>query len=235
LSRGKSTFLPKNSRLIAYGSGTAYALGAGSLLWSFAYIPVSLAVLIFFTFPILTGVITGLLDRQWPLLIELICVTAAFLGLALALDVPAGSLNPIGVGLAFLGAVGVAISYVWNGRCLQAVNTTVSTLHMSFGGFVVAAIAMFSFGTFSLPNETNIGWISLGGAIFSFAAAFFSMFYAVRLIGAVRTAMMMNLEPVVTIALSVLLLSEILSLSQLAGAALVIISVAVFQSYKNKE
>ena len=235
LCQSRPTSLPTRSRLTAYGSGTAYALGAGSLLWSFAYIPVSLAILVFFTFPILTAIITSLLDRQWPPLVKIICVIVAFFGLALALQVSVGSLHPIGVGLALLGAVGVSISYVWNGRSLQAIDTTISTLHMSIGGFIVAAIVTFFSDAISLPSETSLGWMALLGAVFSFSAAFFSMFYAVRLIGPLRTAMIMNLEPVITIALSVLVLNESLSLRQIVGAALVIISVTTFQRFGYKE
>ncbi len=234
-SRGGSTSLPLRIRLSAYGGGIAYALGAGSLLGSFAYIPVSLAVLIFFTFPILTGLITSLLDRKWPPATETICVTIAFIGLTLALQVSVGSLNPIGMGLAFLGAVGVSVSYVWNGRALHNIDTTLSTFHMSVGGLAIAVLVTLSFNAISFPSETSVGWIALGGAILCFAAAFFAMFYSVRLIGPVRTAMMMNLEPIITISLSFLILSESLMLKQLVGAALVIASVVAYQSYGNRK
>lgn len=228
--RRKAPALSKRHRLTAYGSGTAYALGAGALLGAFSYMPVSLVVLIFYTFPLLTGLFTCLLDRRWPRGTEIVCIVVAFLGLGLALDVSLGSLHPIGLGLSVLAALGVSIAYVWNGRSLQTLDTTVSTLHMSVSGLAVAAIVTFSSGSFALPSDANLGWLALGAAVLSFAAAFFSMFFAVRLIGPVRTAMVMNLEPVITIALSIFLLNESLSLKQFAGAALVIGAVVVSQS-----
>ncbi len=55
------------------------------------------------------------------------------------------------------------------------------------------------------------------------------MFTGVKRIGSARTAMLMNLEPVFTIALAFLVLAEGLSPSQLFGAALVIVAVTLGQ------
>ncbi len=75
------------------------------MLGAFAYMPVSLVVLIFYTFPLLTGLFASLLDRRWPRGIEIVRIVVAFFGLALALDVSLGSLHPIGLGLSVLAAL----------------------------------------------------------------------------------------------------------------------------------
>jgi drug/metabolite transporter (DMT)-like permease len=65
--------------------------------------------------------------------------------------------------------------------------------------------------------------------VLGFACAFCAMFRGVHLIGATPTAMVMNTEPVFTIALAVTLLSEGLSGRKVVGAALVLAAVAVSQ------
>jgi len=66
-------------------------------------------------------------------------------------------------------------------------------------------------------------------AVLSFAAAFLGMFLGVQLIGASRTAMLMNLKPVLTLVLVVLLLNEDLSGHQFLVAALVIAAIVAAQ------
>lgn len=66
ISRGKSLVLPTK---LAAGSllvGMTYFIGIGSYLSAVAYLPVSLAVLIFYTFPIVVVIITAGLARCWP-------------------------------------------------------------------------------------------------------------------------------------------------------------------------
>lgn len=233
-TRQNTPTLTMQQRVTAYGSGAAYAIGAGALLGAFAYMPVSLVVLIFYTFPLLTGVFTGLLDRRLPNAVAMICFAVAFLGIALALDVTFTTLHPTGLGLAVLAAIGVAVAYVWNGRSMQNVDSTVTTFHMSVSALVVATAVTLTSDSFVLPSAGAVGWSALLGAILSFAAAFFFMFSGVRMIGPVRTAMIMNLEPVTTIALAILLLSESLSLKQFAGASLIVGAVIAAQAADNR-
>ena len=59
--------------------------------------------------------------------------------------------------------------------------------------------------------------------------AFITMFWAVHASGAAPTAMVMNLEPVFTIAMSFWILNEAVSLQRLIGATIVIGSVVLSQ------
>ena len=63
---------------------------------------------------------------------------------------------------------------------------------------------------------------SPSGVCFGFLAAFLATIGAVRHAGALRTALVFNVEPVAAIASAVLLLGESLSLGQALGVALVL-------------
>ncbi len=196
---------------------------------SLLHLPVSLAILIFFTFPLMTAMLESTLDRRLPGLGQLVCLLAALAGLAIALEVERFALAPEGVIFAAIGAVGVAISYVWTGRALPGVDSAVMTFHMAITGLLGASLYVVATGSLALPVDGVLGWPALIVAVVGFAVAFFAMFRGVHLIGPASTAMVMNLEPVFTIALAVALLAETLTGRKLIGAAVVVAAVVASQ------
>ena len=85
------------------------------LLGSFALIPVSLAIIITYTNPILTAVLQSLLMRRMPGVLQLLCLVAALIGVALTIGVDATGADWRGVTLAALASVGFSVSFAWNG------------------------------------------------------------------------------------------------------------------------
>ncbi len=227
--RGISTALPPRQRLTAYGVGVTYSLGAGSLLGAVAYIPVSMAVLILYLYPLLTMIATCALDRRRPQAIEVICLLIALMGLALALELTFSNLHPAGLGLAALAALAITTFVVGSGRSLQGLDNTIATFHTAFGALAVAAVATLATGSFALEISGGYGWLIFACAVLSFTAAFVAIFKGVRVAGPVRFATLMNMEPVITICLAFMLLGETLTVLQFIGAALVIGAVAVAQ------
>ena len=160
---------------------------------------------------------------------ELALLLAAFLGLALALGVTFEQLDPRGVALVAGGALGIASSFVWMSRALGREDTMAVTFHMALSGCAIALAATLGLGALSLPGPELLAWLALAGVLAGFAAGFLGMFKGVSLIGPVRAATIMNLEPVATIGLAALILGERLTPLQLAGAAVVILAVALSQ------
>jgi drug/metabolite transporter (DMT)-like permease len=103
------------------------------------------------------------------------------------------------------------------------------TFHMAITGLLLAGLIVVATDSFALPADSGAGWIALAVAILFFASAFFAMFKGVNLIGAAPTAMLMNMEPVFTLALSFVVLSEDLSGRKILGAAIVLGAVIVSQ------
>jgi len=211
------------------GAGLTYAIGSGSLVAAFAYIPVSLAVLIFYTFPLMTRLAVSVLDRRKPALLEIACLLIALLGLAICLGIGLDRLNGPGLSFAALAALGVAGSYVWTARRLASIQATVMTFYMAGTGLALALGFTLTTRTWAFPPAELMAIGLMAAAALTFAGAFFGMFAGVQLIGPTRAAMIMNLEPVLTVALAILLLDEDLSIHQLLGAALVIASIFAAQ------
>lgn len=226
---GRFRWLERRAQLVCFGAGVAYTCGAAGLLLSLLTLPVSLAILVLFTFPLMTALLDSALERRAPGPGQLLCLLAALAGLAVALEVERFAFAPEGVIFAALGAVGVAVSYVWTGRALPGVDSGVMTFHMAITGLVGASLYVAATGSLALPADGSLGWLALLVAVVGFAVAFFAMFRAVHLIGPAPTAMVMNLEPVFTIALAVVLRGEGLGARKLVGAAVVLAAVMVSQ------
>jgi drug/metabolite transporter (DMT)-like permease len=210
------------------GAGLANTVGSGSLVAAFAFMPVSLVVLIFYTFPLLTRLAECALDRRRPAPFEIACLLAALVGLAICLGIGFGRLNAPGLFFSVLAALGVAGSFLWAGRKLKAVQPTLQTFYMAGTGLLIALVVTFTTDSWALPPFELIAVALMAAAALSFAAAFLGMFAGVQMIGPSRTAMIMNLEPILTVAMAILLLDEDLSPNQFLGAALVI--AAIFAS-----
>ncbi len=208
-------------------SGGLYGAGALLVLGSIALIPVALAILILFTFPVLTVVFKAIIDRRMPEFLQIVFLIVALIGVALALDVQQGSLNGVGLVMAATGAVMVAGTFVMNERLLPDAEPFAASAVMALSG--LAIVTGFALATKSFSIPTGPGLPALATAVAGSTIAFLGMFWAVKAIGATPTAMIMNLEPVFTIALSVWVLSEVPSMQRLCGAALVIGAVVVSQ------
>ncbi len=227
--------LTKQKRFAAILAGCFFTIGSGSLLASIYFLPVSLAVVIFYTYPILTMVGEKLLDRQAPKLIELGCFLLAFVGLILALNIQFSmSVNPIGLAFGILAALGMSTSYLISDRNLKGIAPEQSTFYLASTGLVLISIFILATQSFShgQTSATNLLFVFL--ASLTFACAFFLMFKGINLIGAVNTAMILNLEPIFTIALAFLILKESLSTIQLLGAGCVLIAIFIIQRVQSR-
>lgn len=228
----KPLHLPRQNRFFVYLAGGFYTLGSGALLASMFYLPVSLAIVIFYTYPIFTlaGEKFAAGERLKP--IETGCFVLAFTGLLLALKIDFLTLNATGVGLATIASLAMSASYLTSEKKLKSVKPFLLTFHLALCGLVIMTLYILLTGSFNPGKFTSTALLSVFLASLCFSAAFFCMFKGISLIGAVNTAMILNLEPVFTIGLAFLLLNESLAAIQIFGAVLVIISIITVQRYR---
>jgi drug/metabolite transporter (DMT)-like permease len=228
--RHQSLFPGSRPLVICYLMGLFYFVGIGSYLSAVAYIPVSLAVLLFYTFPLITALLVAARRRQRPKLNELLVLLVAFGGVLLALGVTSAEVRVLGVGLALVAALGVSVNLLLSESVLQKTMQGVFTFHMSISAGICAALATLATNSFSLPQAGTVGQFAFAIMLVSFMTAFLAVYASVRLLGPVPLAMMMNLEPLATILLAFAILGESMSLQQGIGAGLVIVAIVIAQS-----
>lgn len=190
------------------------------------YIPVSLAVLIFFTFPLIVLLLSSLLARTVPPLASLAACALAFLGLALALGPSFATLDWRGVPLAGMAAAGATLTFFFGAKAARRMSIAGLTLHTHL--LVVPAVVAVMMATGGVnPPELERGWWGIGLTGIGYLCGMIFQFLSVRLAEPAPSAMVFNTEPLITIALAALVLGERLSLLQYLGGLAVIGAVLV--------
>lgn len=227
--------LPGRQLVAALGSGIVFGIGGLLLLSSFALIPVSLAILIFFTFPIITVLIQAPLERRLPGIAQFLCLLIALGGIAFALDLAEFEFDLRGVAMSSLASFCVAGSFVWSGRSLAQADSNVVTVYVSIAALAVAI-------GFILASDSPVGeirpepdWQSFGVAIGTSVLAFIAMFRGIKLAGPTPAAMILNLEPVFTSFFAWLILSEAMTTNRIIGGGIVIAAVLVSQWLSSRQ
>lgn len=227
------TALLRQPPRIAPGSATMMvAMSAGQLMINFGYmtsvlyISVSLAALIFYIFPLLVLAIDAAINRRLPSPLVQIAFGAAFIGLAMALGPSLDNLDGRGLAAAMAATVGGTLLMIFGSRVARRAGALPTFFHMQFIACLVTATVMFSWGGPTLP-ETASGWWGLAVACAGYVIGVGAQVIAVRLIDPAPASLILNLEPLGTLAIAAWLLSERLQGVQYAGGALVLAAIVI--------
>jgi drug/metabolite transporter (DMT)-like permease len=220
--RRKQLKLPPRERYTGLALGvTVFMMGFG-YLGATQYIPVSLAVLIFYTAPFFVAVVSRFTENEPLTAIRLIAIITAFIGLVLVLEIHSvATLNWRGVTFAFMAAIGAAALVTISSLTIRTADAQAVNFHCLAVGTILFVVLLFFTG--GPPGIIAIaGWIKLGVSSTALAVGYVGFFAGLEIIGPLKTSMLMNLEPISTIILAAMLLGERLSSMQLVGAGLVI-------------
>jgi len=226
--RLRTLALPRRLLPAAVGLGALLALYSWAYIAAIAYIPVSLAVLLLYTFPAQVVLMTALTGMERATPPRLLALALAFAGVALAVGVNAASPDPRGIALGLLAAFGLALITVLLARMSGIEDRRAATARFALVAAILTAAAVLVGPGFALP-ATKQAW---GGLIFAGAAAGFGVtlyFIALPLLGPVRAALLSNIEPVVATLGSIAILGERPGAGQFTGIALVFGAIVLIQ------
>ena len=218
--------LSRRDKLAASGLGVFLSLGSFCLLSSFQYIPVALALLIFYLFPLMTAIGAWILDREPLTPVFVVSLIFALIGLAFALNIADGNFDARGVGLALGAALFITLLMLYNGKLVKGRDARPITLYILSSSAVLFVAVSLVAGRFLLPSST-VGLAAFFGVAIVYSIAIIVMFFANAMIGPVRTSLFLNFEPVSTIFLGFFILGQVLTPLQLMGAAIVITAIVV--------
>jgi drug/metabolite transporter (DMT)-like permease len=191
---------------------------------SVAFIPVSLAALIFYCNPLMVGLIAVAAGRDQLTVVKAAALVAAFVGLALALGPGFASLDWRGIACALVAALGMALSITFGGAATRGEDALVMSLYTNVWLLMaMSAVAAWAGGT-ALP-VTPLGIAGAAGLCVTYVTAYTLWYVALGMVRPVRLATLFNIEPVVTLFAAWMILGERLSAIQFLGAALVLGSV----------
>ena len=221
ISLGRSYVIPKGRRLSTLRVSAIWFLGPTCYLSSVVFIPVGLAALLFYTFPLIVAAISHFQEegRLGPL--RLGAFLLAFTGLVIALSPSLSVLDWRGITLAFFAAFTTAVTFILSRRLVTELGVFTFTMYISAGSVVLIAGLIFMVGDIAFPQNT-IGWTGLSGAGLGFVVGILAIFTAIKLVGSPATAMLLNLEPLISILAAAMMLGERLTILQFAGAIMVV-------------
>ncbi|MAF47588.1 MAG: DMT family transporter [Rhodospirillales bacterium] len=224
--------LPRREAAWALALGVITALYTLALLSAINLLPVGIAILVFYLFPILTAFIAAIMG--WvPLGLRTAgAAVVALAGLTFALGVRIEDYDPWGISLSALGALGLAIVSAVSGRVIANSDPMRATFYMAVGALIPLLFVVFAAGGFNRP-ESQTGWLGLVFTNIFYAFAMIGYFVAIGRVGAPMTTTLSNLEPLVAITAAFLLLGQSLAPLQLAGAA-VVVGALIFAAYPRR-
>jgi drug/metabolite transporter (DMT)-like permease len=198
-------------------------------LASVQFIPVGLAVVIFFTFPVFVMLASPLVESHAPGIARIALALLAFAGLVLALGPNFSSLDTRGIVLAFLAALG-GVAQFFSGNAISRHLTPVAfgmLVHIAILPFTLAIALFVGRGSLHFLSDravTQTGLYFLLAVAAIYAIAYLLQMLSLRFGRASQVAPFFNLEPIVTTAVAGLLLGEILSPGQYAGGVMVLVA-----------
>ena len=222
----QSFAIPKRLRRSFGWQTVATFVVSTAYLASVQFIPVSLAAILFYTSPIIVLVASSFVDKQTFGLDRLFIVLLAFAGLIVALGLDVGGLDWRGIALALFAACFFAVQAFTGRRLAESMPAA------AFGCLVHVAIWPATLALALWNGQGSIGVLSggatagavLGAAIVSvgYVGGYLLQMTALRHAGPSVVAPFTNWEPVVSIALAIIILGERPTGVQYAGMAVVI-------------
>lgn len=206
------------------------------------FISAGLERLILFTYPTLVLVIQAVVQRERPTLRTLAAMGLCYLGLGIAFvhDIAsAGTGNQVLVGSlwVFASAVTYALYYSGTGMMLKRMNSMrLAGLCGSASSLMVLAHYLLVADVAPLLQLPSAVWLNAAlMALFSTVLPIYWVALAIQRMGPTHTAAVGNLGPVLTMLASWLILSEAVSLYQVAGLVLVLFGVSRLKPAKKPE
>ncbi|MSQ19604.1 MAG: DMT family transporter [Betaproteobacteria bacterium] len=192
-------------------------------------LPVTLAILVFYLFPILIGLASSLLgDERFSARLAFTLI-AAFGGLALVLGVDVRAVNPWGVAAGVGAAVSFAAALVLTPRVVPGLAAPVRTFYTLIVGAVILSFTLLVTQSLQLPQSAN-GWIGLGGLTLCYGVGIIGLFLLLLTLGPTQTGVVLNLEPVFVAMIAWLTLGEALGALQIVGGAIVVATIITYQT-----
>jgi probable blue pigment (indigoidine) exporter len=192
---------------------------------------VSTAVLTYFIYPLLTGIAaaaTGLERLRWQ---GVACALLAFGGLAIMIGAHPAGLVFAGIAFALAAAACRTGVLIITRVFLVGADARLTTWYSVIAQAAIF-VALSAITQTWQPPQNNAGWAALVGMSLATTAGIVFIFVSTMRVGPFRTALIMNLEPLIAMAGSALVLGDTITPLQGLGSAIMLAALVVFQLLK---
>ena len=230
---GRGWRLPPKLLPVTIANGAIMGIMTLGNIGAVEFISIGLAALLFFTFPIVIAVLVIALKMEEVRAIKLFAILLAFVGLAIMLGVSLGAVDWRGPAFSLTASVASAVNAVLVARYFKGTNVFVITFHFSvFGLLTLGLIGLLLVHVHPesvRPPVSTLGWIGVFSVAVLQGIGTPMYLYAITKIGALKTGMLTNIQPVTSVGQAWLIFGEVLSLLQALGGLLVLVAIAIMQ------
>jgi drug/metabolite transporter (DMT)-like permease len=223
--------LSRRAMWISFGLGALFTGNVYFLFKAIEAVQVPLAVLTYFVYPLLTGVGAALLGLEALSWRGAVAALAAFLGLALMIGAHPGDLALLGIGAALAAAVFRVATLLIQRAVLAGADPRLITWYALLSSTSLFLLASLLTWTWNMPATAG-GWVAFLALGPATTVGVLFVFISAARIGPFRTALFMNLEPLLATLGSALFLGEVISPLQALGGAVMIAALIAFQLRK---
>lgn len=201
--------------------GVAYCLQSTLYFVAITYIPISIAILVFYAYPAIVTTVS--LIMKWERITKglLLSLVLASVGLVLVVN-PENSLSIIGIGIAFCATLTYTIYVIGCSRLLKGMSGDVASFYVIGMAAAVASAYALLFGglRFTWMGE---GWLWIFMlALISTSLSIIALFRGLKIIGPTRTSILSVVELITSVVVAAIIFGESLTPLQLVGAALIL-------------
>ena len=215
-------------RWISLGIGVLFAGVVFGLFKAIELVEVPVAILTYFIYPLLTGIagaLIGIDKLGWR---GAAAALAALLGLALMVGAHPGALAVAGLACAVGAACCRTAVLLITRSALQGADARLITWYSILSSTMILAGISLVTWNWNGP-QTLYGWIALLIVSITVTIAVLALFVSTQRIGPFRTALIMNLEPLLATVLSAPLLGEVITPIQAIGGVVMLAALVAFQ------
>jgi len=210
-----------------------YYLGALANFYALTLIQANVERALLFSYPAIVVLLTALITRALPTGSTMLALVATTVGVVLvtgAADDPLSATQWQGVLWVMFCSVTIATYFIASGaltRTMSSAAFTLTAMTAAGSAFFIHHSILFGWLQFDLPGASL--WIMLGLIAFSTVLPLFFVAEGIRRVGASRGALLSTVGPPATALMAYVLYDERLSVFQLLGTLLVVLSVALLE------
>ncbi|MGC1352006.1 MAG: DMT family transporter [Xanthobacteraceae bacterium] len=228
---GPKPSIDARGRWISLGIGVLFTVLIYCLFKAIELNDVPTAILTYFAYPLLTGLAaaaTGLERLSWQ---GVACALTAFGGLAIMIGAHPAGLALGGIGYALAAASCRTGVLIVTRAYLVGADARLTTWYSVIAQTVIF-VALSSVTRTWHPPQTDAGWAALVGMSLATTAGIVFIFVSTMRVGPFRTALIMNLEPLIAMLGSALVLGDLITPLQALGSGIMLAALVAFQLWR---
>ena len=237
LARGRIRSLPAPKIAAFAMMGFLFAAGSTASFMSVERIPASLSALVFYIYPAIVTAGSALVFGTRFSLPQIAVLVAAVSGCALTVDLQAGDIDPLELALALITPAFYSCYVLLGSRAtLGVAPLNASAWIMTFAAPLMVLVGVTGvFGDRLTADLTSSGWAAIAGlTIFAPVISISTFLAGMARLDPFRASIISTIEPVVSVILATLLLSERLTGQQILGGIVIVSSTIALQLVQHR-